>query len=218
MHIAISKVRLTFTLLVSMLLIWLTFTPVWSARYSCVNFLAVLVIVGIVKVSREYGFSIEQYAFYQSEIIWGSIGFWITVGMAVIAFLLLMIDYYMDVDRLQKILMTISLALQGLLFGAICIAALLGAGFVVSVLFLVMLAACLWSAIMLLISEHHRAKFIYLILSSIWVFGGIYILIGIFALIALAIVVGIVIFFTGNGNYKNVYDSTGRFLYRIYED
>ena len=68
----------------------------------------ILVIIGIVKVSKEFGFNINEYVAYQATNIWGSIWFGITIAVAAISVIMLIVDYYIESDTLQRVLMSIA--------------------------------------------------------------------------------------------------------------
>lgn len=178
----------------------------------------ILVIIGIVKVSKEFGFNINEYVAYQATNIWGSIWFGITIAVAAISVIMLIVDYYIESDTLQRVLMSIALALPVVLFGVGLIFFLFNGRLVGSILIIVSLAVCLWPIITLIVSDDHRAKFIYLIISSIWLFGGIYTIVGILALIVLGIVIAVMGIFLGGDGGVEVYDKFGNFMGKMYRD
>lgn len=179
----------------------------------------ILVIIGIVKVSKEFGFDIGEYTAYQGNSIWGSVWFGITVAIMAIATIILVVDYFIEADTLKRVLMIISLALPVVLFGAMVVLMILKQNFAMSVLALIMLASCLWPVINLIVSEKHRAKFIYIIFSTAWVLLGIWLIVGIAGLLIIGAIISIVGFIAFGGDAgKDVYDKFGNFVGRIYED
>ena len=182
----------------------------------------ILVIIGIIKVSKEYGIDVNEYVAYQGSNIWDTVWFWITMGVAAISLIVLIIDYYIESDTLQRVLMSIALALPIVLFGV-------GFGFfffdgrmigrmVGSVIIIVAFAVCLWPIINLLVSDDHRAKVIYLIISAIWLFGGIYTVVIFLALLVMVIIIAVIGIFTRGDDGIEVYDKFGNFVGKIYRD
>lgn len=178
----------------------------------------ILVIIGLVKVSTEHGFNINEYAAYQSDHIWDTAWFWIVMGIAALSLVVLIVDYYLEAETLQIVLMSIAVALPLILFGVGYGYSSYGNQLVGILLMGLSLAVGLWPAITLLVSDEHRAKFIYLILSSIWLSFGIYLVVLVFGLIILAIVMGLIGLITAGREGIEVYDKFGNYLGKIYED
>lgn len=183
-------------------------------------FTLILVIIGIVKVSTSSGkFDIHGYTKYQSEIIWNSTLFKISLALLAISFIIFAISYIIESDILQKILMIISLIVPVVLV-SILFSMINKNGHINEIFAIISSCTCLLPFIILLINEDFRYNFLFILISGAWIGFGIYFV----YFLAVTIVLAIIIFiaskilhlFLDTPDPEYIYDKMGNVIGQIF--